>query len=108
MAKVPARAVAVALLAGSIVVGNVDPISLSAATPGGVVSSQHVIMSAPVPRVASGCNRLVFHTRRARRWVNRVHRLTDLSCREARRVSRRAPDWRDELPTSVRRTAGDR
>jgi hypothetical protein len=108
MANVSGRAVAVALLAGSIVVGNVDPISASTATPGGVVSTQHVTTRAPVPRVATGCNHLVFHRPRARRWVNRVHRLTALSCREASRVWRRAPRWRDDLPTSVRRAAGDR
>ena len=108
MENVSARAVAIALLAGSIVVGNVDPISASAAPPGGVVSSPHVTTSAPVPQVATGCNHLVFHTRRARRWVSRVHRLTDLSCRQARNVFRHQPGWRDELPTSVRRAVGDR
>jgi hypothetical protein len=108
MKTVPGRAVAAALLAGSMLVGNVDPIPTSAATPGSAVNSQHVTSNAPVPSVATGCNHLVFHTRRARRWTNRVHRLTDLTCRQARRVYRRAPSWRDELPTRVRRAAGDR
>jgi hypothetical protein len=98
---------AAAMLAGSIVVANVDPISTSAAM-GGVVHSPAVSTNAPVPRVATGCNHLVFHTRRARRWTNRVHRLTELTCREARRAFRRAPSWRDELPTRVRRASGDR
>jgi hypothetical protein len=109
MTNVPARAVAVALLAGSMLVGNVDPISTSAAAPSGVVHSQPVSSAnGTVARVASGCNHLVFHTRRERQWTNRVHRLTDLTCRQARRVFRRAPSWRDELPTHVRRAAGDR
>jgi hypothetical protein len=109
MTKVPARAVAVALLAGSIVLGNVDPTPTSAATPAAVVNSPPVTTAnSPVPRVATGCNHLVFHTRRARHWTNRVHRLTDLTCRQARRVFRRAPSWRDELPTRIRRAAGDR
>ena len=99
---------AVALLAGSMLVGNVDPTPTSAAAPGNVVNSQPDTATAPLRAVATGCNHLVFHTRRERQWVNRVHRLTDLTCRQARRVYRRGPSWRDELPTRVRRAAGDR
>jgi hypothetical protein len=99
---------AAAMLAGTIVLADVDPISTSAATPDGVVSPQRVTAGTPVPRVATGCNHLVFHSRRARRWTSRVHHLTDLTCWQARRVFRRAPSWRDELPNRFRHTAGDR
>jgi hypothetical protein len=100
--------VAAALLAGSTLVATVDPNPALATPPSGAANTQHVTTSAPGPQVATDCNRLVFHTRRARVWTNRVHRLTDLTCRRARRVYRRAPSWRDELPTRVRRSAGDR
>jgi hypothetical protein len=108
MQTVPRRAVAAALLAGSTLVATVDPNPALATPPSGAANTQHVTTSAPGPQVATDCNRLVFHTRRARVWTNRVHRLTDLTCRRARRVYRRAPSWRDELPTRVRRSAGDR
>jgi hypothetical protein len=97
---------AAAVLAGSIV-ASVDPIPASAAIDR-VHSGPAVTTNTPVARVTTGCNHLVFHTRWARRWTNRVHRLTALTCWQARRTFRRAPSWRDELPTRVRRAAGDR
>jgi hypothetical protein len=94
------------VLAGSIV-ASVNPIPASAAIDR-VHSGPAVTTNTPVARVTTGCNHLVFHTRWARRWTNRVHRLTALTCWQARRTFRRAPSWRDELPTRVRRAAGDR
>jgi hypothetical protein len=47
MKTVPGRALALALILGSMVVGDVDPIPTSAATPGDVVHSPPVTHSAP-------------------------------------------------------------
>jgi hypothetical protein len=100
------RRASVGLLAVPLMVG-LAPAAVSAETPEPPEPPAHApTVSTPAPMLTTGCNFLTFRTRRERRWVNNVHRLTDLSCREARWVRRRRPAWRGEMPFSVLRTSG--
>jgi hypothetical protein len=81
MKTVTARAAALAVLAGTVTV----PIASSAA--------------------AHACA-IAFKSTTERSSVQRVHRHTDLTCREARYVYRNQPGWRHEMTGNVYKAAG--
>jgi hypothetical protein len=108
-----ARRVAVGLLAASFTLG-VAPVAVAAPPEPPPSFIDAATIRADEDRLVEGsptvvrgtCNHLTFHTEQARRWTNNVHRLTDLTCREARWVWTTRPAWRDDMPYSVLRTSG--
>jgi hypothetical protein len=81
MKTVTARAAALAVLAAAV------------AVPAASTASAHTCA-------------IGFHSNTERAWVQRVHRHTDLTCREARYVYRNPPGRRDEMPGNVYKAAG--
>jgi hypothetical protein len=49
---------------------------------------------------------IAFKSNTERVWVQRVHRRTDLNCRQARYIYRNEPGWRDEMPGNIYKAAG--
>jgi hypothetical protein len=72
-----------------------------------VVALLAAAATVPIASTASAhaCG-IAFNSNTERIWVQRVHRRTDLTCREARYIYRNEPGWRDEMPGNIHKAAG--